>query len=67
MTGPLDILIRRARLRERPRKLVDIGIASGRISVIQESSTLKAKTEIDAQGNLVTESFVNPHIHLCKE
>src|SRR5208282_3560404 len=25
-----------------------------------------AATEIDAAGNLVTESFVNPHLHLCK-
>ena len=67
MTGPLDILIRRARLRERPQKPFDIGVTSGRISVIQESTTLDAKTEIDARGNLVTESFVNPHLHLCKE
>jgi cytosine deaminase len=66
MTGPLDILIRRARLRERPHELVDIGIASGRISVIQERTTLNAETELDARGNLVTESFVNPHLHLCK-
>jgi cytosine deaminase len=66
MTGPLDILIRRARLRERPQTPVDIGIASGRISVIQENTTQSAETEIDARGNLVTESFVNPHLHLCK-
>jgi len=23
--------------------------------------------EIDVKGNLVTESFVNPHLHLCKD
>jgi cytosine deaminase len=26
----------------------------------------KAANEIDARGNLVTESYVNPHLHLCK-
>jgi cytosine deaminase len=66
MADTLDILIRRAQLRDRPGNLVDIGIASGRITGIKEGITLQAKTEIDAQGNLVTESFVDPHLHTCK-
>nr|HID14482.1 cytosine deaminase [Anaerolineae bacterium] len=66
MTGTLDILIRRAQLRDRPGRLVDIGIASGRITAIEENIALEAQTKIDARGNLVTESFVNPHLHLCK-
>jgi cytosine deaminase len=66
MTNTLDILIKRAQLRDRPGELVDIGISSGQITTIEESITLQAQTEIDAQGNLVTESFVDPHLHTCK-
>jgi len=66
VTDTLDFLIKRARLRDRPGRLVDIGIASGRITAIEEHIALEAQTEIDARGNLVTESFVNPHLHLCK-
>ena len=66
MTNTVDILIKRAQLRNRPGELVDIGISSGRITAIEESITLQAHTEIDAQGNLVTESFVDPHLHTCK-
>ncbi len=61
-----DILIRRAKLRGRSGSLFDIGIADGRITAIEEHIEGQAKKEIDAQGNLVTESFVNPHLHLCK-
>ena len=66
MADTLDILIRRAQLRDRPGALIDIGISSGRVTAIEENITLQAETEIDAQGNLVTESFVDPHLHLCK-
>ncbi len=66
MTERYDILIRRARLRGSPEALFDIGIADGTIASIEEKITLGATTEIDGAGNLVTESFVNPHMHLCK-
>jgi cytosine deaminase len=66
MTDRLDILIRRARLRSSPNALSDIGIADGCIAAIEEQIKEQANTEIDAHGNLVTESFVNPHMHLCK-
>lgn len=62
----LDLLIKRARLRDRPGTLVDIGVARGRIAAIDEALPLRATTELDAAGNLVTESFVNPHLHLDK-
>jgi cytosine deaminase len=65
MTGSADILIRNARLRGQ-QKLCDIAIADGRIASIGAASTAKAGSEIDAKGNLVTPSFVNPHLHLCK-
>ena len=66
MTHALDILVRRAHLREYPDRLMDIGISSGRITAIEEEVALDALIEIDARGNLVTESYVNPHLHLCK-
>jgi cytosine/creatinine deaminase len=66
MTEIFDIAIRRARLRARGQGLVEIGIRGGRIAAIGERLDGRAATEIDAAGNLVTESFVNPHLHLCK-
>jgi cytosine deaminase len=66
MIDRFDILIKRARLRDRPESLVDIGIADGRVVSLQENLDRNAKSVIDAAGNLVTESFVNPHLHLCK-
>jgi cytosine deaminase len=45
---------------------VDIHIADGLIKSISKKSSAKDAQEIDAQGNLVTESFVNPHLHLDK-
>ena len=66
MDGKLDLLIRRSRLRTSPDRLTDIGIADGRIVMTAPQIADKAEAEIDAHGNLVTESFVNPHLHLCK-
>ena len=60
-----DIAVRRARLRgmEAPQ---DIAIAGGRIAAIGERVQGSAAAEVDARGGLATESFVNPHLHLCK-
>lgn len=66
MKDHLDLLIKRARLRSQPERLVEIGIADGRIASIAEQVDGKADVELDAQGKLVTESFANPHLHLCK-
>jgi len=66
MADAFDIAIRRARLRDRDDGLADIGIKDGRITNIAPRLEGKAVTEIDAHTNLVTESFVNPHLHLCK-
>jgi len=62
----LDIIIRRARVRTNPDRLTEIGIRNGRIAAIGEHISDQARAEIDAGCNLVTESFVNPHLHLCK-
>jgi cytosine deaminase len=65
MTQRFDILIKRAQLRGETQP-GDIGIVDGRISALAEHLEGNSGLTIDAQGNLVTESFVNPHLHLCK-
>ena len=62
----LDLRICNARLRRGGETLVDIAIADGRIVAIGEGVGGSARDTIDAEGGLVTESFVNPHLHLCK-
>lgn len=66
MSQTFDIAIRRARLRGRGDSLAEIGIKNGRVAAIAPALDGTSTTEIDAGGNLVTESFVNPHLHLCK-
>jgi len=61
-----DILIRNARLRGEADDLRDISIAGGKIAGIGPALDVAADTEIDAAGGLVTESFANPHLHMCK-
>jgi cytosine deaminase len=61
-----DIVIRRAVLRGGPGKTVDVAVAGGRVAAIGERLVGECATEIDARGGLVSESFVNPHLHLCK-
>lgn len=65
MPGHFDILIKHARLRNR-QKPFDLGIADGVIATLEERLEGDADLMIEAEGNLVTESFVNPHLHLCK-
>ncbi len=65
MDTRLDIIIRGATLRGQPGRF-DIGIRGGKIAAISEKIEAKGATEIDAAGGLVTESFVNTHLHLCK-
>lgn len=45
---------------------MDIAITGGRIVSLEANLAGDAEIVIDAQGHLVTESFVNPHLHLCK-
>jgi cytosine deaminase len=62
----VDICIHNARLRRRGDGPVDIAIAGGRIVGLDRSLAAAAREEIDAGGNLVTEAYVNAHLHLCK-
>jgi hypothetical protein len=66
MTNEIDILIRNARLRDSQGALLDIAIADGRFTEIGKLPDYKGRIEINAEGNLVTASYVNPHLHLCK-
>ena len=61
-----DIVIRNALLRGERGGHFDIAIAGGEILAIEPSIKGDAAETIDAGGNLVTESFVNGHLHLCK-
>ena len=62
----LDIKITNAKTRKTGKELVEIGIENGKITAIAPSVEGEAKQVIDAKGKLVTESFVNGHLHLCK-
>jgi cytosine deaminase len=66
MTAEFDLLIKNAALRNDHESTADIGISGGIIQAIQKDLAAEAGQVIDAAGNLVTESFVNPHLHLCK-
>ena len=59
-----DILVRNARLRS--GATVDIAIAEGRYAAIAEGIEEGAARELDAGGNLVSESFVIGQLHLDK-
>jgi cytosine/adenosine deaminase-related metal-dependent hydrolase len=60
------LLLGQGGMRRSGERLVDIGIGDGHIVAIAERLDAAAANEIDARGNLVTESYVNPHLHLCK-
>lgn len=61
-----DLVIRNARVRSVPNGRFDIAIKDGLIAEINEHISGKGGREINAEGNLVTEAFVNPHLHMCK-
>ena len=65
MPETFDLIIRGAHLRNNAA-LQDIVIQNGKITAIQEKVEGCGLTEIDAAGGLVSESFVNTHLHLCK-
>ena len=66
MRTKLDLAIKNARLRRKPDGVYHIGITDGKIASISKSDVAVAEVELDAESNLVTESFVNPHLHLDK-
>ncbi|MEA2024737.1 MAG: amidohydrolase family protein [Actinomycetota bacterium] len=66
MNDPHSLTIRSARLRSTPG-LFDIVIRDGLVSAITyPGETGPDAVDVEAAGNLVTESFVNTHLHLDK-
>lgn len=63
MSG-LDLVVDNARLVD--GRVVTLGIRDGRYALVGEATAPEAATRIDAAGRLVTESFVNGHMHLDK-
>ncbi len=61
-----DLLIKNAVTRTSQGEKYQIAIQDGKIVKIEPQVNGDSKKVIDAQGNLVTESFVNGHLHLCK-
>ncbi len=61
----MDLIIRQARLRNRPGTW-DIGIIGDRITNVTEHIEETGVAEVEAAGNLVTPTYVNGHIHLDK-
>lgn len=62
-----SLLIKNARTRFSSGETVSIGIEGKKIAAIEKTLPEKyAEKIIDAEGKLVTESFVNGHLHLCK-
>ncbi|MDA3941701.1 MAG: amidohydrolase family protein [Spirochaetia bacterium] len=62
----IDILIKNALLRNSTGTTTDIAISGGKVTEIRKGISDQANETIDAKGNLVTESFVNGHLHLDK-
>lgn len=61
----MDLILRNARRIGAEHELIDIGIANGRIAVIEPGLAAQAET-IDLGGRLVSSGFVETHIHLDK-
>jgi cytosine deaminase len=66
MTEKFDIVVRNARLRNAPDHTVNLGIRDGKIAAIDRNLPQEAEIELNAEGQLVTEAFVNTHLHMCK-
>jgi cytosine deaminase len=61
----MDLIVRNARLRKK-EELADIAVKGERIEKVAPGIAEKASLEIDAEGMLVTPTFVDPHVHLDK-
>ena len=59
-----NAVVKNARLRT--GQVCDISIANGRIETIGDHPPSSADRVVDAQGKLVTETFVMAHLHLDK-
>ena len=61
----MQMLIKNAKLRNQS-DLMDVAVDDGKIKEIGKRVLCEADTVVDAEGRLVTSSFIEPHIHLDK-
>lgn len=61
----MDLVIKNARLRGR-EGIYNVGIEYGKIAKIGKELSIEADEIVNANGNVVTPSFVNMHVHLDK-
>ena len=61
----MDLLVRNARLMSREGHW-DVGIDNGRIAAVERNLPEVAGAQIAADGNLVSPTYVNGHVHLDK-
>ncbi len=61
----MDLILRNARLRDKPTQIVDLGIDAGKIAAIEAGLAADGE-ELDLGGRLVSPGFVETHIHLDK-
>ena len=62
----VDLLVKNARLPGCGEAFSDVAISDGIIVEIGPGIEVDARATVDARGNLVTPSYVNAHLHLCK-
>ncbi|MGQ0571782.1 MAG: amidohydrolase family protein [Armatimonadota bacterium] len=65
MDAAYEIVIKDVRLRDRRDGPVNVGIRDGRVAAITDDR-ITGDSELDGDGNLLTASFVDAHLHLCK-
>jgi dihydroorotase-like cyclic amidohydrolase len=61
----MDLIIRNARLYDRPGEALDIGVERGRIAAIERAIAADAPA-YDAKGLLACPGLIESHIHLDK-
>jgi cytosine deaminase len=60
-----DLVITDVRLRGRPGERLNVAVRDGRIAVITPDP-LRGRITLAGEGNLLSPSFVDAHLHLCK-
>lgn len=61
----MNLLLKNASLRGKEGTF-DIAIENEKITQIDKKIDVTAEKVVDVKGNMVTESFCNAHLHLCK-